>query len=144
MTKIIFLILFIFIFPFYFFGQNDVKNAKTIIGFVFAEADHYESLPFAEIENKRTGKTTTTNDDGQFSIEVIEGDVLYVNDLGMTTRNFTVTKDNCYKIYLNEEFYGMQIWTKKLNRSERQRKRINERKYKRKAKKGIYDCFNPS
>jgi hypothetical protein len=82
--------------------------SKRVTGIV---KDAYGPLPSATILVKGTTNGVTTNFDGEFSIEVNEGDVLIVSFVGMKDYELIVNEENKYNItlFINENPDEAQI-----------------------------------
>lgn len=65
-------------------------QTSTITGLVKSEGD-LESIPGASVLVKGTTRGTTTNLDGEFSIQASPGDVLQISFIGYTTQEIPVT-----------------------------------------------------
>lgn len=126
------------------FGQN-IKT-KTIKGFVFENAPFINTqIPVIEADILINGseRRTKTDNDGRFEIEVIEGDELVIDGLGIETKTIIITDKNCYKIYLNNNIvdYPFMYPGKELRKYKRQLRKI-EKEVKRKEDNGFYNCYD--
>lgn len=88
-------------------------------------------------------RRTKTDNDGRFEIEVIEGDELIIDGLGIETKTIIITDKNCYKIYLNNNIvdYPFMYPGKELRKYKRQLRKI-EKEVKRKEDNGFYNCYD--
>jgi len=113
------------------FGQELVRNTKTIRGFVFEN----QVLPqaYAVVYIKGTDTKITADKEGRFEIQAKVGDLLRAEYNGNYGEIY-VTDKNCYKIYFKQT--GLDILDRKLKRL---RKKL-ARKTNRKSKQGYYDC----
>lgn len=73
------------------------KNAKYITGVVFESG---LPLPGASVLVKGTNRGTTTDFDGQFSIEAAKGEVLAIHYVGMKSELVQIDKNRVYEIDL--------------------------------------------
>src|SRR5690606_39957755 len=72
------------------FSGLSLAQTTTITGVVRSEGD-MESIPGASILVKGTTRGTTTNLDGEFSIQASPGDILQISFIGYTTQEIPVT-----------------------------------------------------
>lgn len=122
------------------------SSYKVIKGFVFENAPFINTqIPVIEADILINGseRRTKTDNDGRFEIEVIEGDELIIDGLGIETKTIIITDKNCYKIYLNNNIvdYPFMYPGKELRKYKRQLRKI-EKEVKRKEDNGFYNCYD--
>lgn len=122
------------------------SSYKVIKGFVFDNAPFINTqIPVIEADILVNGseRRTKTDNDGRFEIEVIEGDELIIDGLGIETKTIIITDKNCYKIYLNNNIvdYPFMYPGKEVRKYKRQLRKI-EKEVKRKENNGFYNCYD--
>ncbi|WP_299519391.1 alpha-2-macroglobulin family protein, partial [uncultured Flavobacterium sp.] len=78
------------------------KNAKYISGVVFESG---LPLPGASVLVKGTNRGTTTDFDGNFSIEAAKGEVLAIHYVGMKSEHVQIDKNRVYEIELETDVF---------------------------------------
>jgi hypothetical protein len=78
---------------------EDIQQEKKISGKIFNKENN-EILAGATIKNKRTGKITQSDVDGNFEIAASINDVIEILYVGMSSEEIKVTHKNDYEVYL--------------------------------------------
>lgn len=87
------------------FSMGMVSAQKTVDGTV--KDNLGEPLPGVSVLIKKTTTGTTTDFDGNYAIEVTEGDVLEFSYIGYTSKSITVGANNTYNISLAENVQAL-------------------------------------
>jgi len=82
------------------------KNAKYITGVV---SESGLPLPGASVLVKRTNRGTTTDFDGNFSIEAAKGEVLAIHYVGMKSELVQIDKNKVYEIELETDAFLEEV-----------------------------------
>ncbi|POY37465.1 SusC/RagA family TonB-linked outer membrane protein [Solitalea longa] len=83
------------------------QTARTIKGQVIDEKD-LQPIPGAIVKIKGTTTGTATDNEGNFSIEAKNGDVLLISFLGYNERSVTIGASNSYNIKLSNESKSLE------------------------------------
>lgn len=83
------------------------KNAKYITGVVYDDSGL--PLPGASILIKGTNRITTSDFDGNFSIEAVKGEVLAIHYVGMKSELIIIEKNKIYEIMLEADAYLEEV-----------------------------------
>ncbi|MEF9986909.1 MAG: SusC/RagA family TonB-linked outer membrane protein [Bacteroidales bacterium] len=87
--------------------QKTTNKAFVIKGIITDNTG--ELLPGVAVQNKRTNKYTAADLDGNYQIEVAEGDVLLFTSIGMASKNITISgKSEKLNVVLNQDAIALE------------------------------------